>query len=64
LGQGSFAHGPIHALPIPGDACHRVEFSQSGPPKRHEQSGFMPILKMLVKDADTRERLQQHPQFR
>ncbi len=45
-GRGRFHHGPVHALPVPGNALHLVVFGQSRPPRRHEEIRQAPLLKV------------------
>jgi hypothetical protein len=54
-GQRRFSHGPVDALPLPGDALHAVVFGQSRLPQLEEKTRLVPVLKMLVHRAGTAE---------
>jgi len=45
-GQRSFAHGPVYALPLPGDSLHFIVFGQPGPPYLEEETVPLPTLKI------------------
>jgi hypothetical protein len=49
-------HGSIDALPIPGNALHRVILGQSRLPKPEEKSRPLPFLKMLMQGAGAAKR--------
>src|ERR1035438_9294962 len=49
--QRSFPHGPIDALPVPGDALHLVVLGQSGSPYLDEEAFTLPALEMSMHGA-------------
>src|ERR1700736_2763471 len=52
-GQRSFPHGPVDALPVPGDALHFVVLGQSGSPYLEKKTFLLPALKIGVHGAGT-----------
>src|ERR1019366_4003094 len=53
--QRSLVHGPIDALPAPGDALHLVVFGESGLPQAKKKASALPSLKVCVNRAGTTE---------
>ena len=48
-------HGPIDALPSPGNALHRVVFGQPSLPKTEEETTALPAQKVRVDRAGAAE---------
>jgi len=53
--QRSLMHGPIDALPAPGDALHLVVFGESCLPQAEKKASALPSLKVCVNRAGTTE---------
>ena len=49
--QGGLDHGPVDALPAPGNALHLVVFGQSGPPQGDKEAGLHPPHEVRVNGA-------------
>jgi len=56
-GQRGLDHGPVDALPAPGDALHLAVFGQSGPPKGYKEAGLHSPHEVCVVGIGTAETL-------
>src|SRR5882672_6302075 len=55
LRQWRLEHGPVDALPSPGDALHLVVLCESGLPERFEHARLLPLQEAFVHGARAAE---------
>jgi hypothetical protein len=48
LSQWSFGHCSIYTLPVPGNSCHLIVFSETGAPDGNKEAGMHPTHEMGV----------------
>jgi hypothetical protein len=57
LSQWGFGHSAINTLPVPGNACHLIVFSEAGTPDSNEETGMHPAHKMSMNSTRAAESL-------